>query len=105
MSWSTVYVKGRVGFEKEVQHQLEKSGFAFLPGTEENGYALFWIDNLAKLRDFKMAIGGKTIFRYRLQFFLNLEEAEQKLYAKAFTPEENNKIQRMQDWERLRKSA
>ncbi len=105
MSWSTVYVSGRVGFEREVLHQLEKSGFSFLAGTEENGYALFWIDHLAKLREFKIAIGSKTIFRYRLQFYLSVDEALQKRNTAGFTPDEQNKIKRMQDWERLRNTA
>ncbi|MCA4899510.1 MAG: hypothetical protein ACK5R0_06390 [Bacteroidota bacterium] len=102
MSWSTVYIKGKVGFEREVTHQLEKSGFSFLRGTEENGFSLFWIDNLAKLREFKMAIGSKTIFKYRLRFFSSLEEAEQK---SVFTSDEKRKIKKMQEWDRLRQSA
>ncbi|MFM7853845.1 MAG: hypothetical protein ACKO96_18460 [Flammeovirgaceae bacterium] len=105
MSWSTVYIKGKVGFERETTHQLEKSGFSFLLGTKENDYTLFWIDNLAKLREFKIAIGSKTIFKYRLQFFTSLEEAEQKSQSPAFTAEEKNKIKKMQEWERLRNSA
>lgn len=52
-----------------------------------------------------MAIGGKTIFKYRLHFFSSLEEAQQKSNALPFTPDEKNKIKRMQDWERLRKTA
>jgi hypothetical protein len=106
MSWSTVYIKGRIGFEKEVIHQLEKSGFSFLLGTEEQGHTLFWIDNLAKLREFKMAIGGKTIFKYRLRFFLSIEEAEQVKYPRgSFTSDEEKKVKKMQEWERLRRSA
>ncbi|MBS1553613.1 MAG: hypothetical protein JSU09_01695 [Bacteroidetes bacterium] len=102
MSWSTVYIKGKVGFEREVISQLEKSGFSFLPGTEENGLSLFWIDNLAKLHEFKIAIGSKTILRYRLRFFTNLEEADQMT---TFTSDEKSKIKKMQEWDRLQKSA
>lgn len=106
MIWSTVYIKGREGFEREVIHQLEKSGFSFLPGTEEQGLSLFWVDNLAKLREFKMAIGSKTIFKYRLRFFLSLEEAEQKSYSRSsFTLDEEKKVKKMEEWERLRRTA
>jgi hypothetical protein len=106
MIWSTVYIKGKEGFEREVIHQLEKSGFSFLPGTEEQGLSLFWVDHLAKLREFKMAIGSKTIFTYRLRFFLSIEEAEEKSYARnSFTLDEEKKVKKMEEWERLRRSA
>jgi hypothetical protein len=105
MKWCTVYLKGRLGFEREVVHQLEKSGFSFLLGTEENGCVLFWIDNLAKLREFKIAIGSRIIFKYRLRFFTSLEEVDQQNKLSALTSEEKNKIKQMREWERLRKIA
>ena len=103
MSWSTVYIKGRLGFERETLHQLEKSGFSFLPGSDEpvKGLALYWINDLSQLRAFKVAIGGKIIFKYRLRFFTDFEEVDRdnKRKQEAFTPRENALVKKMNDWQ------
>ena len=75
MGWITVYIRGKVGYESEVFRNLEHSGYSFLPGfSNERGLTLFWINDSGSLRPFKKAIGSKTIFKYRLRFFLNIEE-------------------------------
>ncbi|HOX83136.1 MAG TPA: hypothetical protein PLJ60_12865 [Chryseolinea sp.] len=75
MNWTTLYINGKSGFDKEVLRNLEHSGFDFLHGTSlESGVCLYWVDEKAKLRDFKMAIGSKTIFKYRLQFYTTVED-------------------------------
>lgn len=75
MGWMTVYIRGKSGCEEDVLKHLEHSGFTFMPGaTNERGLTLFWIDEKEDLRDFKKAIGSKTIFKYRIRFFTNVED-------------------------------
>jgi len=75
MGWTTVYIRGKSGFEGEVLNNLKDSGFTFMPGySNERGLMLYWINEEEVLRSFKKAIGSKTIFKYRLRFFTNVEE-------------------------------
>ncbi len=75
MNWTTLYIQGKPGFDSEVLKNLENSKTNYLHGTSlESGVCLYWIDEKANLRDFKMAIGGKVIFKYRLQFYSTIEE-------------------------------
>lgn len=102
MSWTTIYIKGNIGFESEVVYYLEKSGFSFLPGTDqvESGISLYWIDDASKLRDFKIAIGAKTVFKYRLKFFKELTKAvESQTSATNFTPNEEAMVKKMSEWQ------
>ncbi len=63
------------GFDKDVLRNLENSGVDFLHGTSlESGVCLYWVDEKAKLRDLKMAVGSKNIFKYRPQFYTTVEE-------------------------------
>lgn len=75
MNWTTLYLEGKPGFDSEVLKNLEHSGFTFLHGTSlESGVCLYWVDEKAKVRDIKMAIGSKTVFKYRLRFYGSIEE-------------------------------
>lgn len=75
MGWTTVYMRGKTGSEEEVLKNLEHSGFTFMPGTtNEKGLFLFWIRDDENLRDFKKAIGSKTILKYRIRFYTNVED-------------------------------
>jgi hypothetical protein len=75
MNWTTLYIQGKSGFGPEVLKNLEQSEFDFLKGyLLESGVCLYWVDEKANLRDFKTAIGAKTIFKYRLQFYSTIEE-------------------------------
>jgi hypothetical protein len=75
MNWTTLYIEGKPGFDSEVLKCLEHSGFTFMHGTSlESGVCLYWVDEKAKLRDFKQAIGSKTVFKYRLRFYGSIEE-------------------------------
>jgi hypothetical protein len=110
MSWTTVYVKGNVGFEGEVIRHLEKSGFSFLPGSgSENEFSLFWINDRAQLREFKKAITAKTIFKYRLKFYPDMAAAKDSGVAD-LTPSEEARVKEMREWQQaynhdLRNSA
>jgi hypothetical protein len=103
MSWTTIYIKGNTGFEPEVLRHLEKSGFSFLPGSDqlEKGITLYWINAASQLRDFKKAISAKTIFKYRLHFFFELEKAREEKAGRLMhlTPNEEALVKKMNEWQ------
>ena len=102
MSWATIYIKGREGFEKEVLHKLERSGFSFLPGSEEveKNISLYWINDQSSLRAFKKAITSKVIFQYRLRFFNSLEDLHRSNSINLkLTPKEEALVKKMSDWQ------
>ncbi len=102
MSWATIYIKGKEGFEKEVRHKLERSGFSFLPGSEEveKNVSLYWINDQSSLRAFKKAITAKVIFQYRLLFFTSLEDLHRSNSVNLkLTPKEEALIKKMSDWQ------
>lgn len=74
VGWTTIYIHGRPGAEAEILRNLDHSGFIFMPGyANEKGLILFWVDESASIRSFKLAIGSKTVFKYRLRFYTNVE--------------------------------
>lgn len=99
MEWSMVYISGKPGFVEEVMKNLEGSRFPSMPGTSENdSLTLFWIDERSSLRDFKKAIGSKTIFKYRLHFYPSLEKYYESIRNKkeyTFTHQEKELIYKM----------
>jgi len=103
MEWVTVYIAGKPGFKEEVLRNLEGSRFPFMPGTAENdSLYLFWMDERSSLRDFKKAIGSKTVFKYRLQFYPSLEkynEAKKSNPETTFSKQEKDLIYKMSAWE------
>lgn len=108
MGWVTLYISGKPDFEQEVLHRLGQSGFSFLPGSsDEAELALYWVNDSAKLRDFKKAIGAKTIFKYRLQFYISVEayhtELNKTKNGSNFTTHEKAMIRKMKAWEKTRK--
>lgn len=75
MGWTTVYIKGKSGFEGEVLDRLNGSDFPFMPGTSyEKGLMLCWIPDTKTIRSFKQVIGSRIVFRYRLRFYSNVED-------------------------------
>lgn len=77
MGWITVFIQGKSGCTEDVLKNLEHSGVKFMPGSVsgEKNTALFWVDEKLSMRDFKRAVGSKTVFKYRLRFFTSLEKA------------------------------
>jgi hypothetical protein len=79
MRWTTLYIAGRGDFRDEVLDSLEDSGISFMPGytgvfsENEETHELYWIDERAKLRTIKEAIGSKLIWKFRLRFYPTLE--------------------------------
>ena len=79
MSWITVYISGKPDFREDVRRKLEHSSIAHMPGYVESHPGqdpcdLYWLDGSVSLRHVKEAIGGKLIWKYRLRFYLSLEE-------------------------------
>jgi hypothetical protein len=100
MNWITIYIRGKAGFELEVLRNLEKSDISFLPGSDHvEGIALYWVQDITLFRDFKKAIGAKTIFKYRLQFSFELEKAREKRNTARFTAKEVALVKKMSDWQ------
>ena len=93
MGWTTVYVRGRSGFEGEVTKNLDDSGFLCMPGySNEKGLTLFWIHEQETLRSFKKAIGAKTVLKYRLKFFTNVEDFVETKYNARNQPFSNEDL-------------
>jgi hypothetical protein len=74
MGWITVYVRGKSGAGTEIIKNLDHAGFSYMRGAAtEKGVGLYWINGLENLRPFKKAIGSKTIWKYRLRFYTDIE--------------------------------
>jgi hypothetical protein len=105
MNWITIYITGQADFKDDVRKKLDRSDVEFIPGYIENSsasnpYDLYWLNGHTDLRQFKEAIGGKLIWKYRLHFFNNLEEfiafQNETLRANDFTAHDLKMIAEMQ---------
>lgn len=78
----TIYVKGRTHYKKYVRKSLYNSklreGLDFIEGLGSNEFGLFWINEKLNLKDFKRAIGAKTILKFRVNFYESFEEMNPK---------------------------
>jgi len=76
---TTVYIKGRDKYKKAVRKALDKSkleeGDHYIEGRNSlHETALYWITSRITLKEFKQAIGAKTVWEYRLRFIEDVEE-------------------------------
>lgn len=96
MSWSTVYIRGRAGFQKVVISKLDTSWLQGSPETVGN-LLMFWLPGNITLRDLKIAIGSKLILKYRLQFIINLNNylLPEKDISTEFSASEKDMIDKM----------
>ncbi len=100
MGWTTIYIHGKSGCGPEILRHVEQSDIIHMPGTvegEEN-IGLYWVDEKTSMRDFKKAIGSKTVFKYRLRFFSSLEKLNEFYSGRpdeSFTPQEEAMIHTM----------
>ena len=80
----TVYISGKKGFKEAILERLE---YSWLNGNAEIEHKLimFWLTDQSQFHNFKLAIGSRLIFKYRLQFFTNLEEHLQSEKNKAYS--------------------
>ncbi len=79
MDWITLYISGKPGFKQEAGRKLEQSKLKLMPGYIGNSasgsnYDMYWVEKQTSLRAFKLAVGAKAIWRYRIKFYLSLEE-------------------------------
>ena len=108
MNRTTLYITGRSDFRNEVLRKLEHSRINFMPGYTGGGadtrdvHEMYWIDEKTDLRELKEAIGSKLIWKYRLRFYITLEDFIESRTAKdkdKFTPEEIELINYMHEHE------
>ena len=101
MNWNTIYVTGIEDFWEDVNKKLAQSDLNFLTGYIEQRpdnkfHGLYWLDNRIDLRLFKEAIGGKVIWKYRLRFYNELEQAKDSFSNQTdFSEKENAMIKSM----------
>ncbi|MBL7855073.1 MAG: hypothetical protein JNL17_11785 [Cyclobacteriaceae bacterium] len=78
MNWSTIYITGKAGFEREVQRKLDRADIAVMNGTSGtvSGSCLYWIAESVTLRALKEAIGSDLIWKYRLRFSPVIEQPD-----------------------------
>lgn len=92
MDWNNIYIVGNRGFKKDVARKLEHSDLNFMPGylgadLGATDYDMYWVDKKVTLRDFKLAITAKYIWKYRLRFYDSLEK-----FIASQNKEENNSL-------------
>lgn len=99
MNWKTVYIVGKGKFHDEVMRHLDRSGLEVMSGyhARQSGeqHELFWIPENMTIREFKVGIGAKTVFKHRLRFFESLEQFIETINSSEFTEEEKRKVQKM----------
>lgn len=99
MTWTTLYISGRPGFKEAVVQKLAHNNRLYLPGSadSENDLLLYWIDTAKALREFKIEIGSKLIFKYRLQFYFSVPEETTEVSE--LTKQEEALVKKMNTWE------
>ena len=74
----TIYIKGIKKYNTSIYKGLKKSnlidGIDYINGLGGIEYALYWINDNITLRDFKLAIGAKYIWKHRMRFHNNINE-------------------------------
>ena len=91
MNWTTIYISGKPGFEREVQRKLDRADIAVMNGSAGTGNCLYWISDSATLRTFKETIGADLIWKYRLRFSAAIEHIDHDLQT-GFTEREKKMI-------------
>ena len=78
----TVYIKGIKKFKSNIRKGLNKSnlieGLDYIEGLGNDGFVLIWIRTDLSLRDLKLAISAKYVWKNRLKFFENIEDMNPK---------------------------
>lgn len=74
----TIYVKGIGKFKKKLKKGLDKSelieGTDYIEGNHNEEFGLIWCRDDLSLRDLKLAISAKYIWKYRMRFYSTIEE-------------------------------
>lgn len=79
MGWTTLYIVGNSDFTEDVRSRIEQSNLKIMSGSFGAGqgtcfHDMYWVDEKLNLRKLKEKIGSKLIWKYRLRFFLSLDE-------------------------------
>lgn len=74
----TIYIKGIKKYKASLIKGLAKSnlieGVDYIQGLAGDDHALYWLNENLTLREFKLAIGAKFVFKHRMRFFNTIEE-------------------------------
>lgn len=112
MDWITIYITGKEGFKEEVARRLDHSRVPYMPGYLGNtagatDYDMYWLDKDVTLRSLKLAVGAKAIWKYRIRFYLSLEEfiTSQEKEADSFTAHDMELIREMRRAPLLHKAS
>lgn len=95
----TIYIKGIKKYKDALIKGLKKSdlreGRDFIQGLAGKDHALYWINENLDLREFKLAIGAKYVFKHRLKFFNTIEEMNPVIIDERFNESEINLMNRV----------
>jgi len=99
MRWTTIYIKGKSGFKALV---LVKLKGVILHGSSQPDHdvLMVWAEGSKTLRALKLLIGADVIFRYRLQFFTDLNghlETKSIKDSQPLSSREREMLQEMRD--------
>lgn len=74
----TIYIKGIKKYKASLIKGLDKSnlidGVDYIQGLAGEDHALYWLNENLSLREFKLAIGAKFVFKHRMRFYDTIEE-------------------------------
>jgi hypothetical protein len=97
--WEMIYISGKPGFINNLFKQLQHADIATLPGsTEGSQIAAIWVLKGTDLRELKIALGSKFVFKYRLRFFQSYSDLtgiEEPKPQQNFTKNEREMIRKM----------
>ena len=114
MNWKTIYIKGNGDFWEDINDKLSRASINTLAGNlerlpDDTLQGIYWLDEQEDLRELKLAIGAKLIWKHRLQFFEELEIDKTNLLnndqGDDFTERELTLIQKMRSKNRKRAAA
>jgi hypothetical protein len=81
-NWITIYITGIKKYQVSVEKGLLKSklveGRDYIHGANGSDYALLWIRDDLDLREVKLAIGSKYVWKHRMRFFKSYDEMKPK---------------------------
>jgi hypothetical protein len=88
----TVYIIGNRGFIEPLNKELHDNS-VFIRGQADvqvpgKQVQLYWIRNRSALREFKRTIGADLIWKYRLNFFFDLEKIVAETKTEEWSAEE-----------------
>lgn len=98
----TVYIKGIKKYNTSIYKGLKKSklveGVDYISGLGGIDFTLYWIINDSiSIRDFKLAIGVKYIWKHRMRFYKTYDEMIPQTNTKELTKDDIELMNRVKD--------